>query len=176
MVPAGNQEGTSNMGYTHYWHRRDSIRQPLWDEAIGDVRRIFAASEVPIAHEHDEPALLPTADEQDIQFNGVLDDGHETFWFPREVKDAGAKGPDGRSFEFCKTERKPYDFIVRTVLCVLLDRFGDQLEVTSDGSEAETWAVPSEWASKVLGRVIRNPFAAPAQPEATKGKSKEKAK
>lgn len=55
--------------------------------------------------EHNEPKpakVLKTI----IRFNGVEDDGHETFYLPKKK----------RSFNFCKTARKPYDIAVAMVL------------------------------------------------------------
>ena len=66
---------------------------------------------------------------------------------------------DGWTFEFCKTERKPYDLIVCAVLGVLETHIngprGDAIAITSDGKFE--WREPLHWAARVLGRPIPAP-------------------
>jgi len=62
-----------------------------------------------------------TTDE--IRFNGIGDDSHETF--------ALGKGYNG--FKFTKTARKPYDRHVLACLILAKKYFGDAIKVSSDG-------------------------------------------
>jgi hypothetical protein len=74
------------------------------------------------------------ANEKMIRFNGIRDDGHETFvFFNKKVQCAEArKWGSNTGFAFCKTARKPYDIVVCEVLLVL-KRFMPNLDVGSDG-------------------------------------------
>jgi hypothetical protein len=78
----------------------------------------------------------PIVSSKEIRFNGVGEQGHETFYY--SVNDNN-KASDGRYFEFCKTARKPYDDVVMKVLIVLKEYLGDTFTLTSDGSFTEEW-------------------------------------
>ena len=71
-------------------------------------------------------------DEVAIRFNGVGDLAHETFMVDRV----------SREFEFCKTNRKPYDLAVCGVL-ILVSLYAEGGEISSDGL-GETYT-DSEW-------------------------------
>jgi len=111
------------MGYTHYWE------QPLWGpkDQAGYEKVLLAVEEIVERHKDllryesnsDEPPEVSLAR---IRFNGIEDDGHETFLFV----------PGRVTFTFCKTARKPYDRAVCEVLAVLAYEC-PSLEVTSDG-------------------------------------------
>lgn len=63
-------------------------------------------------------------------FNGddFVGDSHETF----------SLRVDQIGFDFCKTNRKPYDKAVVMTLLSLKEHFGDGVEVTSDG-DLDDW-------------------------------------
>ena len=67
-----------------------------------------------------------------IRFNGVGELSHETFMVDRIYRD----------FEFCKTNRKPYDLAVCSVL-ILVSLYADGGEISSDGL-GDTYT-DSEW-------------------------------
>jgi hypothetical protein len=64
-----------------------------------------------------------------IHFNGKEPDDYESF----------VLNPGASSFEFCKTQFRPYDRLVCAVLIAAKHRLGDGIEISSDGD----W---SEWA------------------------------
>lgn len=80
-----------------------------------------------LAFEYDEPEREPVFSENLIRFNGVGDEGHETF----------VVTPSARDFEFCKTARKPYDTAVVAILCLL--HHHTEIEVSSDGVPEDWW-------------------------------------
>lgn len=135
------------MGYTHYW----TLARPITaDEvaAVGnDIRDIILASELPIVYEYDETDKAPVLDANLIHYNGVGDDGHETFYI--------AAGDTG--FSFCKTAAKPYDVVVVASLLALKDRLGDAVRVSSDGDAAD-WAGGHRLAIRALGRFVPPPL------------------
>lgn len=65
-----------------------------------------------------------------IQFNGVGDDGHETFYI-NPVPEV----PSWRdtAFDFCKTARKPYDVPVAMILLAIDHFMPTVMTISSDG-------------------------------------------
>jgi len=98
------------------------IKQAKWDAFCKDVRAIIGASDVPVCREYDSPGESPQIDDRLVAFNGVEDDGHETFWVDRNEP----------VWAFCKTARKPYDEIV-VACCESAKRHGVFKEWSSDG-------------------------------------------
>jgi hypothetical protein len=91
--------------------------------------------------------LSPT----NVDFNGIGDDAHEPFVFPYVF-------PDHTSFNFCKTQWKPYDEVVTACLIVARDHFSPSvLEISSDGSW-DDWRSGAKLYASVLGRTARNPL------------------
>jgi hypothetical protein len=108
------------MGYTHYWSHR-GFTPEQWKKATELAGKIINASSVPVQFEYDVPKP-PMIDGDRIRFNGVDDDGYETFVVYRD----GARG------EFCKTARRPYDEIVVATLFAL-EAVNDDFTWSSDG-------------------------------------------
>lgn len=121
------------MGYTHYWRLRDSedaIRKQYL-EALPRIRKIVATYRDILQRDYDDTAE-PEVSEEMIWFNGIDEDGHETFVFKPGVVE----------FAFCKTARKEYDLPV--CLCLLvLDTCIEKLSLSSDGFD-ESY-VDVEW-------------------------------
>lgn len=63
-----------------------------------------------------------------INFNGEGDNGHENLVLSRTPKE----------FEFCKTNRKPYDLLVVATLVLYKYHFPKKVEISSDGGN-EVW-------------------------------------
>jgi len=140
--------GEDLMGYTIYWRlagiSQHSARRTA---AIRDMAKIVKHSPVPLAgwDGTGKPEIKKTS----IVFNGKQPNDYETFTFPGED-----------DFNFCKTERKPYDLIVKACLAVASDVFGNDIKVSSDGgTNPEDWADGVALASRVLGRTIAGPGA-----------------
>lgn len=108
------------MGYTHYWDNT-AFTRAQWGEALSRAQKIIDASGIPLQYEYNVPTS-PLLDSHMIRFNGVGDDGHETFTFVFE----------GSDFGFCKTARKPYDTVVVAILRMLMDVNPD-FKWSSDG-------------------------------------------
>ena len=120
------------MGYTHYWHKRseaDTLNH-LYGAALEKAGVIVRAQRIsPIAWESDEPNRAPETSDG-IRFNGIEDEGHETFYLP-------ANAQEFESFQFCKTAEKPYDVVVVAVLCAIDHWAPGVLNITSDGNREE---------------------------------------
>ncbi len=114
------------MGYTHYWEGEAPIAKAL--PIIEKIVAQGARQGIPLAGWDGEGEPVITAEE--IRFNGVGDDAHETF--------AIVAGETG--FAFCKTARKPYDAIVVAILIALSEVEGPSTFSWSSDGDGEPGA------------------------------------
>lgn len=133
------------MGYTHYFPMKETVKK------IDDNNIIFklihkeinqAFNDGIIQREYDDtryPQIYITPEKVFIRFNGVGDDGYETFWFDSTTT----------NFSFCKTARKPYDLVVCKVLWLLKKYFGDTLELSSDGERSGQF-IDGNWPEAIM--------------------------
>lgn len=136
------------MGYTHYWTHRRRFTNAEWTEICEDILKIICASKVEIQNE-------PFSEDM-IRINGVGSEGHEDFCIlknrPLEFNQKG--------WDFCKTNRKPYDVIVTAVLCYLESIYPKNFSVGSDGDDSD-WTAGLTLARKGLpekGNILDIPF------------------
>lgn len=123
------------MGFTRYWTVKGNVASSVMDAACRDIAEMLreegAVGSV-VAYEADLENLPPVCEQGTVRFNGIGEEGHETFYFT----DYG--------WDFCKTARKPYDLYVAASLMLLKHHFGDAIDIDSDGGneeeEAETLA------------------------------------
>ena len=113
-----------------------------WMVACADIEKLIKSKKKSVKVQfEDTDSAPPQIDQNVIRFNGVRENGHETF-IVRRVPHEGRPEWQGllndRWFDFCKTARKPYDILVCASLLVLKAHLGDWLELSSDG----TW---DEW-------------------------------
>lgn len=124
------------MGYTHYYSNIENLA-PLSNAAMALLETVFSAHGGLVQFESDD-ARPPVVSRECIRFNGIGDDGHETFyWSP------------AKSFHFCKTARKEYDIVVCLVLLVLKKEYGKALDLGSDGGP-DDWAYAFEECKSLL--------------------------
>ena len=134
------------MGYTHYFTTKDALDTDKFKAYSDDMNTIIKGIGTPIAWECDvdePPEVTPDL----VRFNGVGDDGHETFLLSKSQV----------GFKFCKTACKPYDLVVVAALAVAKDIFKDDIDIGSDGNVSE-WVNGVKFASDLLGRTINNPM------------------
>jgi hypothetical protein len=107
-----------------------------------DAVKVFDYCEhkgIQLAFEDTIPEQAEVSDYQ-IRFNGVGNDGHETFILKKsgwEFKDVDR--PNHLQFNFCKTARKPYDLAVGLVLLVAKNHSPNSIRVSSDGDWESDW-------------------------------------
>jgi hypothetical protein len=140
------------MGYTHYWRQQRDFTDTEWQELTRLTKLITADGRGVLArHPYDDHTL--TIDDESICFNGIGDEGHETFLITKkkrvkeDYEEQHAYDKKG-AFNFCKTAHKPYDKYVVAVLCALYNlsdappqsnRSAHPMsEITSDGN-TEDW-------------------------------------
>lgn len=155
------------MGYTHYWTHRKRFTNAEWQEVCDDLTAIVAcgwAEGLTVGTGCGE-SPLPTASAivmgDEVIFNGVGDDAHETFhvYQNRRPLDSWQK-PSQRGWDFCKTARKPYDVAVTAALCYLETCWDGRFEVSSDG-HGHDWQDGLALARRALpekGNMLDLPF------------------
>jgi hypothetical protein len=112
------------MGYTHYWDQKKDFTKSQWSAIVGDANSLLTQPLFQI------PLEDVTFSTEQIRFNGVEDDGHETFLVTRKK---------GNEFNFCKTARKPYDLFVGLMLARINHHAKSVLKISSDG-DWDDWA------------------------------------
>ena len=140
------------MGYTHYWKKEGRVKQKDYEKALEDCRtivKVISSGNCKLLNDR----ILAGGDgsgspeyKKDICFNGVADLAHETFALP-------ARANDLEEFDFCKTNRKPYDKVVVACLAILSSVSG--IVVSSDGNK-EDWLEGLELATDILGLNIQD--------------------
>ena len=132
------------MGYTHYWRIKKGTPK-LSKACLSDIKKVCDRYGKLIQFEEDEkkPIVLNSGE---IRFNGIRENGHETFLFevpPKE--DKYSKFDKGFLFNFCKTARKPYDIVVCEILLILKAHLQENLKIDSDGFSNSECSFDGEW-------------------------------
>lgn len=107
------------MGYSHYYENFSKLP----DEAVDAIKGVFTENAEIVQREYDDPTT-PLVTNDTVRFNGVGDDGYETFLL------------EGSGWNFCKTANKPYDKVVVAVLCIC-DNYLEDFCWSSDGGFEE---------------------------------------
>lgn len=145
------------MGYTHYFPQSATIPQEAWDMFTDDVQKVLDTAQgmALTAFECDQPTKPAVAFPDLVRFNGLGDQGHETFYLPRELE-LKEWDEDGTRFHFCKTARKPYDVVVTAVLCLVAHHLPTYFELGSDG-EPKEWLDGCALAASATGLALALP-------------------
>lgn len=119
------------MGYSHYFTRDQDCPPEWWAALCEDFRKLQATAvllnqPLPIQAEYDDSSP-PEISDQHIRFNGIGNDGCETFYLTRS-------GVAGRGFQCCKTNQRAYDIAVTALLCLVHYHAPDVWRILSDGS------------------------------------------
>lgn len=118
------------MGYTRYWKRTDEPLNADFRDGVENIIKEAAGYGIAIRgwDGHGEPLLSS----ERVSFNGNAnaeqDLSHESFVLDSEL-----------GFCFCKTARKPYDFVVRKVLRLAQD-YGIVEDVSDDGYNEDIYS------------------------------------
>jgi len=129
------------MGHTHYFPQAKHATQAQWKAITDEFKKLMAAALItqalPIQREEDS-ASEPLIDKDQIIFNGIEDDGHETMILERI----------GHGFQFCKTAHKPYNAAVIALLLIADKHAPGVWEIASDGDTPE-WQEVVDWLAKL---------------------------
>lgn len=128
------------MGYTHYFSQKEELDTVKWSKFTKDVNSLLKLTPICSLREESDSSNPPIVNNEVVRFNGLANNGHETFWLDRKYKLSYLnEQPDenGYWFNFCKTARKPYDIYVVAVLELAKKHFGDDIRLGSDGNDEE---------------------------------------
>lgn len=125
------------MGYSHTFKQKKHCPPEQWAQITDAFKKLLASalitSPLYIQRENDD-ASSPEVTENEIIFNGIGNDGHETMFFSRN--DPG--------YGFCKTANKPYDRVV-VALLMLANHYAPYVwEIESDGDYGD-WKHIQTW-------------------------------
>ena len=116
------------MGDTHYWRPTRDLTEDEWDNIRQVAKTILKDNHGIILDNEPTDSQNLSITYESILCNGIGDDGHETFYLTRKMRN---------DFEFCKTAQKPYDkYIVAMLIAVA--QITDSISVSSDGDQ-EDW-------------------------------------
>lgn len=148
------------MGYTHYWYQRRAFTDHEWEQVCAAFNAMRAQlpehTDTAGGYSAEFPLKLcgwngegkPNVDEIHIAFNGSAADNLDcdTFFLAKdyalhageyEMERFAEHGP---WFQFCKTQRLPYDLVVCALLLAASEIAPGWADVSSDGDmEGEEW-------------------------------------
>ena len=133
------------MGWTHYWKREPEFSEVMFQSAIGDLQKLLSDIDVQLAGSEGEGKPYLSLDK--IEFNGVARQSCEDFRVLRV--DAPRRGRS-KVYSFCKTEKLPYDICVQCALIILWHYFGNDINISSDGTN-EDWKEACNLCQEHLG-------------------------
>jgi hypothetical protein len=148
------------MGYTHYYYLNNLGNESNYKMAKEAVRKIIKEKESILANGMGEAGTEPQIKE-DIRFNGIEDESHETFYLPNKLSDleqnAYSKVEGPFVFSCTKTARKDYDIVVVACLSVLKYYLGDDVKISSDGRWEEL-SGGHKLAEEILDKALPHPL------------------
>ena len=113
------------MGFTHYIKNKPAFSDIQWAAFTNDVAYVYNRYRNIIGGPSgEEDDSRPRIGRNDISFNGIGDQSHETCYVPKAATE----------FEFCKTARKPYDPVVVEVY-KLVRKYLPTTVLSSDGGD-----------------------------------------
>lgn len=142
------------MGYTHYWYRPEKISPNKFNAIAEDFKKVLPTLKNLLNEDMSEFDYL-RVNNNEIVFNGVGENRHETMYFPRyDTRPNFSPKKKTLKFDFCKTERKPYDIAVCTLLIIAKHHLKNMFIVRSDGeieNDYNTWKNAMKLCQKFLG-------------------------
>ena len=149
------------MEYTHYWKTKKLFSDTEISTIVGLVQKLInnlpAYSESSGAHYSNYPLEITLTDalpyeEPLINMYAIIFNGYskcaewglsnEHFIYPlKEMQKYG---------NYCRTARKPYDFVVQAILLIMQNTAPKKFVITSTGNRSE-WEWTRKTASKILG-------------------------
>jgi len=139
------------LGYTHYWNTKPSISKDKWGNFTNALKVLLSDPIAPLALEYNQEYKKPSVTKEQIRFNGIGEDGHETFYIKRKDKPADWAMDKETVFGFCKTANKPYDVYVTASLLLAKLYLEDEISISSDG-EVSCWQAGVELINNTVGK------------------------
>ena len=131
------------MGYTHSWRQHRDFSAAEWETLVKYTKILFRVAKkdgIKLANGLGDVGTKPEINTKRIFFNGEGDDSYETFHLTREkcyvdyisLEEQNREG----CFSFCKTQYRPYDPVVVTILVMANKIAPDAIKISSDGGDA----------------------------------------
>jgi len=121
------------MGYTHYWYQSRDLTDDEWQTICQKSQELFESNKTLVANGMGDKGISPEINDDEISFNGIGDDSHETCFVTKNKTFNDWEDKKGESFSFCKTAHKPYDKVVVQFLKMIRDVTGNAFRLSSDG-------------------------------------------
>lgn len=137
------------MGYTHYFKQSKPVSDKQWEAFEKDAKILleYAPKHLGIILvSNDSNGIILNSER--INMNGDPDRNldHETFYMDKDYKE----------FNFCKTNQKPYDLIVCSLLLLAHEHMPNHHDICSDGN-FEDWQESMEINACLFGRAFKLP-------------------
>ena len=123
------------MGYTNYWIQKKPFNDRQWNIIKKEYDYIKDNFGVNNANGYEENIIEDqTTKSDEIVFNGNEKNNldHETFVLTKNFREPFYDGDDVK-FNFCKTERKPYDLAVWHLLTFVKMIAPNSINISRDG-------------------------------------------
>ena len=123
------------MGYTNYWIQKKPFNNRQWNIIKKEYDYIKDNFGVNNANRYEENIIEDqTTKSDEIVFNGNEKNNldHETFVLTKNFREPFYDGDDVK-FNFCKTERKPYDLAVWHLLTFVKMIAPNSINISRDG-------------------------------------------
>lgn len=143
-------------GYTHYWKAAPGqtgvvIPSAQWSKLLSVTSKILdVAATKGISVRDGVGEGEPLLNNKYISLNGdaALGESYETFYFTRTLEE----------FSFCKTNRKPYDAVVVSILAQAKKILADLIVVHSDGGDGAIRKVLADQGSDKTAATLRDTY------------------
>jgi len=129
------------MEYTHYWNQTRNFTDLEWAQITTAAMRIIKSAVVKgikLVNQNGEYGTDPIVSCNEIALNGVKEDSCDTFYLARTLKGnrwSVKKQVWEHGESFCKTNGKPYDSVVVSILAAAKGLAPTAIKVTSDGGD-----------------------------------------
>ena len=151
------------MGFTHYWETKPTVSKKKWGNFTEALKILL--KDVDIVQKEYDTREKPVINTKEVRFNGIGEDGHETFYIKRIDKPATWASDKSVVFGFTKTARKPYDKYVTASLLLAQMYLQDEIKISSDG-DVEDWQEGRELVNSTVGKVCNFKIEVKENPEA----------
>jgi len=113
------------MGYTNYWYHKKPFDNVEWNKIRKEYDYI-------VENFNDVIIKDESKDRDEIRFNGIGDNAHETFLIKKSNDRKPLYEGEDTTFDFCKTNRKPYDLAVWHMLTYIHHINDDKFSIKRD--------------------------------------------
>ena len=137
------------MGYTHYFQQNKTVTDEQWGNFEKDANVVIghAQKNMGIGLSSDDPnGVILNSERLNLNGDNLLGLSHETFFLKKDLK----------TFNFCKTNEKPYDIVVCSLLLLAHKHMPNHHRITSDGNFPD-WKEAMQLNAELFGYAFELP-------------------